>query len=795
MVRRRWAAAVSVVVVALVIATLGPCADSQDAPETGTAVSPPSQNDSELASAHLRRAAAAEEPKEPASQAQTPAANARASAIVRVVEFETKRPIPGASVLLTEEDDTEHRGIADDAGVARFSGLAPGYIAARASGDEWVRSDWTGRTAEPGGEVSLDVELEGGVLLEGVVIDAAGDRPLAGAAVEVILGGSIPGIGGSSTSAPALGHLTTGADGRFRLRVPQDEMVTPTASASGFVPSGRTVIVPEGDARRPPVELRLDRGGALRGTVRDPDGRPAAGVRVYAVPADQPSLLANPDGAVTGSGRRWAALRASTDADGRYELDGLAFGGMYVGLARADGFAESARQPGLVVTAAAPSAQADFALRRYGSLVIRVVGPDGSPRSAEVVVATTDGERLPTKETGENGTLVLEGLDPGGYRIDVAPSKAPPETATADVAENPRTELVVKVEQGVNAAGIVVDDRGEPVAGAIVHLWRPPGRLGQGLAPSKAHAYSGADGRFLVEGLRTGRHVVTVFADHHVSLAEIPAETPARDLRLVVTRQASVTLRLVLPAGAEKPESLEVYRDMLDRASGGEAWREGNGGSEDFGDGRLVVGDFMPGTCRIRVVAPEFAEVVRRFDAAPGAMVDLGDVPLDAGIDVVGRVEDLAGAPVAGARASVGNAFESGFRNAVSGADGTFRLAHLPAGKSAVAVESKGYMPARIDFDARAGASLIIRMARGALLRVSAVDAEGAPVASAPVEVRPIGAAPTSDPTISRAADHRGAFEARIAAGKYRVTVHGKEAASDVELAEGGDVSVRLVVR
>jgi hypothetical protein len=97
----------------------------------------------------------------------------------------------------------------------------------------------------------------------------------------------------------------------------------------------------------------------------------------------------------------------------------------------------------------------------------------------------------------------------------------------------------------------------------------------------------------------------------------------------------------------------------------------------------------------------------------------------------------------------------------------------------------------RVDV-APGGGAVVVRLFRGALLTVTVVDAAGSPVPRASIVVREANAAADAD---TDRADHRGIAEFRVAPGKFRVGVEGKDVAADVELVEGGETSVRLVVK
>jgi protocatechuate 3,4-dioxygenase beta subunit len=661
----RWSALLVVVALAAVGLAIRPCGGAGqvarrgpalDNPTTSVAPSPSSE-----ATPSARRRGALED--EATKSTAPPAAPAKTTIVVRVVAKEDGKPVAGANVLLDEEtdgkDDVEHRAKTDAAGIARFVDLPPCTAMVRAWADDFVRSDFTGDVAKPGEELTLDVVLDRGVALEGVVRDSRSGRPIAGATVDVELGGAIDGIGSSGTSAPHLGLLTTGEDGRFRLRVPPDEMVTPTASARGYVPTGHTVIVPTGETSRPPLVLRLDASGLLRGTVRGPNGEAVAKAAVCAVPAD--SLLRY-DGNVVASGRRWATLAATTDAAGRYELDGLALGGVYVAFATADGFARSASIERVLVTNEAPAADVDFIVRSFGELRVRVVDADGSPCAANVRITSNDDDDSPEpQETDARGAATFSKIAPGPWRAGVFGRGVPYAQASFDVGAEGTTEVTVKMERGQSIAGVVVDDLGAPVPDARVDAERTATDDGP-KPPSSGGTTTDKAGRFEIVGLRRVNHAVTVRAEGHDRIEYVCIDAPAVDVRLVLRRLATAKLHVVVPKGAAPPELIVIRIEVPTRSidGGAEAWSGGGGDArpfESFTLGVVPIENIPPGRCRIRVMTKEFAPIVRECDAKPGETVDLGDATLDRGVDVAGRVEDAAGTPIVGARVTTGGAY------------------------------------------------------------------------------------------------------------------------------------------
>src|SRR5205807_929017 len=119
-------------------------------------------------------------------------------------------------------------------------------------------------------------------------------------------------------------------------------------------------------------------------------------------------------------------------------------------------------------------------------------------------------------------------------------------------------------------------------------------------------------------------------------------------------------------------------------------------------------------------------------------------------------------------------------------AAGAFRLARFPAEPAPVDVEASGFLRWSGQADART--RLVVTLARGGLLHGAVKDADGSPAADVDVEIVRDGAAPTTAEI-----DDRGAFEARLAAGRVRVVARrdGKAVAEkEVELRDGETTSV-----
>lgn len=110
-----------------------------------------------------------------------------------------------------------------------------------------------------------------------------------------------------------MGH--TDGEGRFTLETLPAGRFTLDTSAQGYLPGRRDGIEIAAGSDPEDLEIVLLRGAALEGTVQAPDGNPAVGARVWAMPA-----------ATDGFNLLSIFPEARTDGDGRYRLEGLGEG-------------------------------------------------------------------------------------------------------------------------------------------------------------------------------------------------------------------------------------------------------------------------------------------------------------------------------------------------------------------------------------------------------------------------------------------------------------------------------------
>ncbi len=244
-------------------------------------------------------------------------------------------------------------------------------------------------------------------------------------------------------------------------------------------------------------------------------------------------------------------LETTTDQDGRYTFAEVEPGRCVINV-RKTGYAVPARPavPPFDLAAGERHEVADLRLTRGGVIAGRVLDPGGQPM-AGVRVFAFGSERVPAGWTGRQPPLVpsgapaqtddlgafrVFGLAPGTYRVEATPepsfggaiSPSPGtmiaatfygNTVDASAAQaipvgagQTVAEIVIQmaVVPAFSVSGVVVDESGQPVAGAEVVLVRDPRAGASGtisFGPGN-RTRSDAEGRFRIAGVASGAYTL-----------------------------------------------------------------------------------------------------------------------------------------------------------------------------------------------------------------------------------------------------------------------------------------------
>jgi protocatechuate 3,4-dioxygenase beta subunit len=342
-------------------------------------------------------------------------------------------------------------------------------------------------------EETIEVALKKGVSVRGVVVDAVTGAPIAGAHVERPQAWYFERL-----------ETETETDGRFELTdapLSARSFVRFTARADGYAASSFFV---EGDAATE-TTVRLVRAASIVVRCLGSDGRPAAGARVV-VSSDYDATP--PKGMrTTDTDTAWA----TTDAEGRARIEGVRPG--------SDGMELRARfyVDGVAALDRAFPALAAGETRDLGDVVLAptltlrgvVLDADGKPAAGATVGAApsdpSDPERSAvgsafnghggrSAETGPDGTFTMMGLGAGLWDVYAAPNFYTP--GRLELGVDPRVRTVtLRLPRVVALVGRIVDEKGAPVAGALIEA--APDFFGMRTTMQQS---TGDDGRFALPG-------------------------------------------------------------------------------------------------------------------------------------------------------------------------------------------------------------------------------------------------------------------------------------------------------
>ncbi len=615
---------------------------------------------------------------------------------VRGTVTDSGKPVVGATVRLLPLGGGVALSVAsDEDGGFALADLPEGrYRVWAAARDRASRAQSVDRLgAGPFAPVQLD--LEPATIVTGQVIDGSTGRGVA-AHVSLV----------ADDADEPIRTATSTAAGAFRIEGVPLGGWTADAFAPGYV-SADSVRFQTGAGYAPSVALR--RGGVLSGRVVNGSGAPVAGAvvlgRADGAGADvSEEIVARRLGATAG----WGAGLAPSSTAGLVTATGQRF------LPRGElgvlvGPVPFPPPPGAVSSA------------------VRIASPLGGQATDAPTVPvdpalesrfTTDGE----------GRYRLTGLAPGRYRVlathrDFADGASEPRdvdlgTALADVD--------VVMHGGLTLYGVVVDEGGEPIPGAMVAA-----RGERGIDPRRS--VTGADGSYRIGPLSADADLEISAPGVGSAMRRIEIDPAAG--RAPSTREENFTL---VQADAEirgrvsDAGGLAVAGATVRVVSGGSAAR-----AVTDGGGRFLVAGVVGGRHRVRVEHPDFPAAEREI--ATGAD---SEIRLDAGGAMEIEVRDRAGAAVAGAKL-VARGPDGGTRRATTSRRGAARLSPLASGTWAVQATARGYADGVVDVEIASGArtgeipatAVRIELGRGAILAGVVRDHNGERLSGAAVAV------------------------------------------------------------
>lgn len=621
-------------------------------------------------------APAAALPREVAPVPSAPTAAATGTVIVRLVHHDRT---PAAGAMLTLRERTEDmlfgglRQRTDADGIARFEAVAPGRLVAA------FELSWETRKSidlAAGRTVEVELELAGGLEVRGLVVDAK-KNPVAGALVELAMmarGDAFPEV-----------VAVTGADGRFVARG-CPELCLLGARAQGHRASNLRFL--HGKAgNHAEVELVLGGdGGAVRGFVVDPTGKPVCGA-VVIVGAGEVAGIGGRDNLPPFGGL------TRTDERGEFSVVGLAVGKQPIrvrGGRLAPWRGEVEVQAGLTVTQRVelgPGAVLrGHVVEGTGKPVARAeieVGDWGDIDHFRGVSNAEGGFELRGLPVGEVVVRAEHG-DHGKARVTV------PTTAT-DVAT-----CTLTLSRGLELTGRVVDQDGQPIAAATIECMAEDPQDNWVVI-----AHSDAQGRFVAANRpEQGKVILTANASGYQERM-LRGLDPSKEAELRLQRLQPATVRIT--GRVVDPEGRPVAN------AGAYAFCQSvrSGPNHDFtdNDGRFELGPLAPGDWALHVSAaghPDFRSDTRSL-AADFAW-DLGTITLQRGGTARLR---LMGEPIDDTRFFVVDAARTQTFGVVTTADGKHTEA-LAAGDYFLLIQGPKVAATAVPFTIRVGEETVV---------------------------------------------------------------------------------------
>jgi hypothetical protein len=403
-----------------------------------------------------------------------------------IVRMASGEAVPGAVISIRASLNNPWQvlssAVADDAGHYELVDLASGKLFVKASASQ--RGLTTVPTTLMAGERrQLDLTLSEGATVAGIVVDE-NDRPMEGAHL-------IAGL--NRTDA------TTGSDGKFKLvgfDAGHDVIV---ANAPGVTDRARAtntlVQLSENQHLEGLKIVVIGEGRQLRGRVLAPDGSAGWGARVLYVASSGGSVIPR---------------NTTADADGNFELKGLAAGKGSL-TAQKEGFAS-----GQIDAVASDASGVIVKLRSAASVSGVVVDGHDQPVTAYRIeaVRTKDPsdealayqhESASVRDPG--GAFHIGDLHAGHFRLSVRATNG-----SVGVLDN------IKLADGEDKAGVkVVVGAGATVTGHVVDNATEKPMSGVRVTAGGVSAMSDEQGAFSVGGVIPGNVSVGVYARDYVA--------------------------------------------------------------------------------------------------------------------------------------------------------------------------------------------------------------------------------------------------------------------------------------
>jgi len=644
------------------------------------------------------------------------------------------------------------------------------------------------------GETTGALFLKKGVSASGLVADLATGAPVPDAEV-LVFQEEAKGFRDPEDPKRFATVVKTGRDGTFTAPNLATSFYAFRVTAPGralFEAHGKP-LGENGPAGQPLV-FYLEPGFDVAGKVVDPANKPAASVEVYAAPPRRGTAMFR-----LASRSGYATPTALTDKDGKFTLRGVSVDGKWTLEASPKDYAPAtveipASRAGALVTGM------ELRLEKGVTLKGKFIDADQKPVSPVVEATLTYRDPKTRKvlrvvnRTGKEthvsaaGELAIEKLPSGTATVSLS-LEGFKDFDRKDVAigkdAKPADLGTITLDRGKKISGKVVDADGNPIAMAQVS--------GSAFAPGKAfqnaETKTGKDGKFALSGLDPdGNWSIEATAKGYSSAKADDVKPEGDPLELKLVKAGSVKGRVVFGDPPRPVSNYTIESDPKDEG-GGQAGMfrrmRGSGSSSRQSDprGNFDIENLTPGAYTLTFKAEGLMDLQRTgVDVHAGETTDLGDLTLDAGGTVRGRVQSQPeGLPVPGAAVRVKSAGIFDFRGMGGGGEGAvltdlqgrFEMKGLAAGTITLTVEPSGYarkeVPNVTVDPAAPGEDLIVNVGKGGRIDGTVLGDDGRPKSNSIVSA--MGGVADFSARLSAVTDDQGHYNIEnVAAGTYNVS-------------------------